>query len=225
VKLKIFLFCGVIACAVFVFIQYGMSIIRVGESESRWILKEMWGEEWMASGVGGLDEYEVVYMRSLLDGASKDDGVVEYVWREKCREISVRCYMTMMAAANLMIDSGEYESGLSAAAQGLELMGGDDDCPVEFETVLLRYKIKKITLVGGLQANRESKNLIYEIKKKGGIFGSLRGSSCFSKVKEKPVLFQRYVALVASLMVFAGGDFSKAGIYIESVIERSGMTE
>lgn len=215
-KLKAFVFFGTLLGAVFLFIQYGLSIIRTGEAESRWILKEMWGDI-SFSAEENLMDYDITYIKSLRDASSKDKDVVDYVWREKCRDRSERCHMTMMAAANLMLDLGNYESGLSAATQAFELQR--EKCPIAFESVALRYKIKKISLMSGDQSRKISTDLIGRIKERGGLLKSLRTNSCQSYIKEKPTFFREYAALISRLMMLAGGDTAKTGAYIESVIE------
>ncbi|OHC31413.1 MAG: hypothetical protein A2Y50_09940 [Pseudomonadales bacterium RIFCSPLOWO2_12_59_9] len=210
------LFACIVLPALFVALWiYGNTAISVGEQESRWIIQDMWGEGYFNSAVGGLEGYERINLLSLQKGSSKNQELITYVVRNKCTDGSERCYVIMTSASNLLIDGGEFDSGLRGAVEAVGRVKTSDVCPIVFESAVLKYKIKVLSSKGISSARSMSKDILKKIKLNGGLMRDLRTKSCTDLSGIKPAYFHEYALLVAYVMGFAGGDLAKAGAYIE----------
>lgn len=216
-KIKILGVSGILLAVLVAFWMYGNSVIAVGERESRWIMKEMWGEDFLNSRTGHVEEHERINLLSLHEGSSKNQELITYVVKNKCKDDSERCYLIMTSAANLLIDGGEYDSGLKGMVEAVNRYKASGFCPVAYESAILKYKIKMLSSKGIDSARRSSIEILKKIKLDGGLMKSLRTKSCAQMAKEKPEFFHEYTDLIAHLMGFAGGDFAKAGAYINSL--------
>lgn len=212
-----FLLCGGVLLAVFlVFWVYGNSLVVVGERESRWIIKDMWGVNYFNVRLGSIDEYDRINLLSLKEGSSKNQELITYVVKNKCEDASERCYLIMTSASNLLIDGAEYDSGLRGVVEAVNRVKANNFCPIAYESAILKYKIKVLSSKGVGSARSASRSILNKIKLNGGLMKSLKTESCVSLLKTKPEYFHEYAVLIANLMGFAGGDLAKAGAYINS---------
>lgn len=213
-----FLIIGSLLLAAFIaFWVYGNSVITVGERESRWIVQEMWGGNYLNSRMNNIEEYERINLLSLREGSSKNQELITYVVKNKCSDDSERCYFVMTSASNLLIDGDEYDSGLKGMVEAVNRIKASDFCPIAYESAILKYKIKVLSSKSIEAARNSSIGILKKIKLNGGLMKSLRTKSCVKMANNKPEFFHEYTFLVAHLMGFAGGDFAKAGAYIDSL--------
>jgi len=218
VRIKLFIVAGVMLSVLFIVWGYGNSVIQVGESESRWIRVEMWKPKYFNTHLGGLEDFEKVNLLSLRDGASKEQAILTYVVKNGCKDSLERCSVIMISAANLLIDAGEFDAGLKGAVEANERVKGLGICPIAFESAVLKYKLKYISSKGISSARRSASSLLSKIRQNGGVVENLRVGSCDSLAEIKPEFFHEYVLLISHLMGLAGGDFAKAGAYIQSSV-------
>lgn len=196
-------------------VALGQYVTYVGERESLWITKDFWNGRYFNVAGGLLADFERVNLNSLRDGSSKDDVVVGYVAEKMCRERTSICYLSMLSAANTLMDGKYFDSGTGLAdeayRQKIEL------CPVSFESTLLRYKISQISGMGFSASRREARAVVERIKKKGGLIVDLRTDLCDKELTLKPEFFHAYVVLVSKVMDYAGGELAIAGAYIQAI--------
>ncbi|WP_439888762.1 hypothetical protein ACSX1C_06615 [Pseudomonas sp. MBLB4123] len=214
------LVCGGLLLAVFsVFWIYGNSLIAVGERESRWVLWDMWGVSYFNVRALDIEEHERMNLLSLQEGSSKNQELITYVVRNRCKDDSERCYLIMTSASNLLIDGADYDTGLKGAVEAISRVKDASICPVAYESAILKYKIKTLSSRSIDSARSASRRIIEKIKLEGGLMKSLKTKSCISLLKRNPNFFHEYALLIAHVMGFAGGDFAKAGAYINSSVK------
>ncbi|WP_313057267.1 hypothetical protein [Stutzerimonas nitrititolerans] len=129
-KTKILVVGGLVMAVVVSFWVYGNSLIAVGERESRWIVQDMWGSSFFDSRAEKLEEHERMNLISLREGSSENQELISYVLKNKCADYSVKCYLAMTAASNILIDAGEYDSGLRGMVEAINRVDAGDLCPI-----------------------------------------------------------------------------------------------
>ncbi|MCO7543257.1 hypothetical protein [Stutzerimonas nitrititolerans] len=221
-KTKILVVGGLVMAVVVSFWVYGNSLVAVGERESRWIVQDMWGSSFFGSRAEKLEEHERMNLISLREGSSENQELINYVLKNKCADYSVKCYLVMTAASNILIDAGEYDSGLRGMVEAINRVNAGDLCPIAHESAILRYKLKIASTKNVRSAQRLSVNVLERIKLNGGFIKNLKTGSCTSLAKEKPEFFYEYTMLIARIMELAGGDFVKAGAYISTLANDQG---
>ena len=197
---------------------YGNSVIAVGERESRWIVQDMWGSSYLYARVEGLAGHERMNLLSLREGASKNQELIDYVVKNMCADYSVRCYLDMTSASNILIDAKDYDSGLRGMVEAVERVNAKGFCPIAYESAILRYKIEVVSSKDIRSARASAVGTLEKIKSNNGFMRNLKDRSCTGLARERPEFFQQYTMLVAELMGFAGGDYAKAGAYIDSLM-------
>ena len=221
-KAKILVVGGLVMAMVVSFWVYGNSLIVAGERESRWIVQDMWGSSFFSSRAEKLEEHERMNLISLREGSSENQELINYVLKNKCADYSVKCYLVMTAASNILIDAGEYESGLRGMVEAINRVTAGGLCPIAYESAILRYKLKIASTKNVRSAQKLSVNVLEKIRSSNGFINNLKTESCTGLVKEKPEFFYEYTMLVARVMEFAGGDFVKAGAYISTLVNNQG---
>jgi len=213
-KLKILAVVSVLVSCFIAFWVYGNSVIVAGERQSRWIVHDMWGSNFLYSATGNIEEHERINLLSLREGSSKNQELINYVVNNKCTDDSVRCYLIMTSASNILIDAGEYDSGLQGMVQANVRVDARGLCPIAYESAILKYKIKVASSKNVWSARKSSRATLDKIRSNNGFAKSLKTSSCVRLAKAKPDFFHEYTMMIAHLMGFAGGDYAKAGAYI-----------
>ncbi len=218
-KIKVFFSISFLVAIVWMIFVYGRVGGSLGERESKWIIKDMWGLVDFDSQQDETEEYQRINLSSLRNGSSKNQELITYVVRNGCQDGSERCYFIMMSASNLLIDGGEYDSGLRGMVEAMNRVDSKNICPIAYELSILNYKIK--TLISDEPGSMRSRArvIINKIKRDGGLVTSLRTKSCIDLSKKSPEYFHAYTLLIAQVMGLAGGDFAKVGDYIRSSIQ------
>lgn len=209
---------GVLVVLLLVFagiVWLGRYVTDVGEEKSRWIRSGFWSGSYFNVSKGRLSEIEIVNLKVLDERWVKDQGVINYLGRVKCRDHNEFCVLTMISMANLLIGSGESDSGLKLLEEVRR--AGVGQCTINFELSILNYKAHALASLGLPAARVESGAVLEKIKRQGGLIYDLRNEACNQLAEEKSELFHQYVVLVSRVMGYAGGDMAKAGAYIQSV--------
>lgn len=206
---------AVVVSAALAVVAVGQYVTYVGERDSRWIREGFWKGKYFNVARGDLDEIERVNIKTLREGISKDQGILDYLGGTKCRESTAYCYFSMLSVANVLVDAGHFD-------QGIGLIGAvrdkqSDMCLVSFESSLLRYKIVRLENMRRSDSRREAEAVIRKIKQEGGLVVDLRSQSCERALLQKPEFFHAYTALVSEVMEYVGGDTAMAGAYIRAV--------
>ncbi|WP_222908971.1 hypothetical protein [Pseudomonas sp. DNDY-54] len=221
-KIRFLVLSGILIASFASFWVYGNSVIAIGERESRWILQDMWGSSYFYARMEGLNEHERINLLSLREGSSKNQELIDHVMKNKCTDDSVRCYLVMTSASNLLIDAREYDSGLRGMVEAIDRVSAKEFCPIAYESAIIRYKIEVMSSKDSWSARRSSIDVLEKIKANNGFIKSLKTETCTRLAREKPKFFHEYTMLVAHIMVFAGGDYAKAGAYIDSLRNNEG---
>ncbi len=209
---------GVLVILLLVFagvVWLGRYVTDIGEEKSRWIRSDFWSGSYFNISKGRLSEIEVTSLKVLDERWVKDQGVINYLGRVKCRDHNEFCALTMVSMANLLIGSGEGDSGLKLLEEVRR--AGVGQCPINFELSILNYKAHALASLGLRAARAESGAVLEKIKRQGGLIYDLRNKSCNELVEEKPELFHQYAVLLSKVMMYAGDDDAKAAAYIQSV--------
>ncbi len=214
-KKIILLVISIAAALALMFFIFGKYVAFIGKRESGWIIEDMWSEKYFGARSGELKENELIYLKSLFDGASKDQRLISYVVKNKCYDATWDCSIVMMSASNLMIDAKDYDTGLRGAIEAYERVRGQ--CPIIYESVILRYKLEKLSNSPYSVAASKAKSILNKIKHSGGLMSDLRTTACKKLLKEKPEYFTTYALLTSKLMELSGGRDAKAAAYINSL--------
>ncbi|WP_339081927.1 hypothetical protein [Pseudomonas sp. TMP9] len=199
------------ASAMLLFIKYQEKSLNSPE----WVLKNLWGSDYVRATGGKLEYYDEIFIASLNDGDNQ--RVLDFVWKNKCRDGSEKCYVVMASAANILINSFETDSGLTALVEAKNRREDKNSCPIIYELSIIRYKIKTLENTNN-RPNDLALSLLRKIKRSGGIIEDVRIDACLALAKEKPELFRAYALMIAQIMSFAGGTTTDAGRKINNAI-------
>ncbi|MFV3369986.1 hypothetical protein ACNFH5_17615 [Pseudomonas sp. NY15435] len=194
--------------------------LKLGESarnESRWIIDEMWDADYFNRSRGNVAKDEALNIMSLKKGASRKEGLLEYVRAQNCSSLEARCILNDLSIANLLVDSGELDSALnmlSSVPDRLDKIGG---CPIGLESSLLRYHEGSLERMPPAKARRVASSLVVKIRTQGGLLRNLRSEQCDKLAQSKPELFHEYVTLTSRVMELGDAGLFKQGAYITSV--------
>ncbi|WP_152222310.1 hypothetical protein [Pseudomonas sp. SCB32] len=188
-----------------------------GERDSRWIREGMWKGGYFNRSRGRLDEDEVVNIVSLKEGASKNQGLLNYVGSKKCALGGAGCVFKTLTAANVLIDAAEFENALRLLEGVRRQVDLEGLCPIGLELSLLNYKVAQLTKMSSQKAISEAESTVERIKERGGLVKDLRVSSCDAMARDKPEFFHEYVVLVSKVMRMGGARLFKSGYYVKSI--------
>ncbi|MBW4652677.1 MAG: hypothetical protein KME20_06510 [Kaiparowitsia implicata GSE-PSE-MK54-09C] len=204
-KNKILLLFVVIVCATSVFLVF-VNYRERSLGDASWVLEDMWGKAYLSASGGRLENYDEIYLQSLNSGV-EDRQVLDFIWKNKCKDGGDRCFVIMASAANLLIDSQEIDSGLTALVEARNKRGSKDFCPIVYELSILRYKLREVEGVGS-NVDGLALSLLRKIRSDGGVVEDLRMDSCIKFSTEKPEFFRAYALMVARMMS-RGGDITE----------------
>ncbi|MBD9500543.1 hypothetical protein IB256_07125 [Pseudomonas sp. PDM17] len=197
-------------------VAVSFSVTDSAEKDSRWIVSEMWHAEYFNRSRNNVAEGEVVNIMTLKNGASKREELLGYVNQNKCESADSKCVVNDLSVANILVDSGDFDSSMSMMVKARARMG-TDECPISFESSMLRYREAKLKSMKPDEARSVAANTIDKIKRDGGMMLDLRTPVCDSLAQRKPEIFHEYVTLVSRVMQFGRPALFKVGAYIESV--------
>ncbi|MDA7088636.1 hypothetical protein PH586_19840 [Pseudomonas sp. SA3-5] len=200
--------------AVAAFWGYGNYVRLTGSEGASWLL-DMWGVRYFGLRSESNQDFEFIYHRSLGAGASKDQGLIDYVVGNKCYDSSWRCSVIMTAASNLMLDDGQVKVGLRGAVEAYERTRGG--CSIILETTILSYHLRELSSVRSINVESRAGALLRKIKARGGVLSDIRGDACRELVSKSPEYFTTYALLIAKLLVFSGGRNAYSAAYIDSL--------
>jgi hypothetical protein len=178
-------------------------------------MEDMWGVKYFGARSADFQDFEVVYLKSLGGGSSKDQLLIDYIVSNKCYDSSWRCSIIMTAASNLMLDNGQSRVGLRGAVEAYDRMRGG--CSIALESTVVSYHLRKLS--SGRQDGKADKAeaLLGKIRRDGGILADVRSGSCRELILSKPEYFTAYALLVARLMAVSGGESAYSAAYIDSL--------
>jgi hypothetical protein len=160
-----------------------------------------------------------LFMQSLQPGASKQQHLLDYVGKNKCRAKTPECSLVMLVGANLLLDAGEYDSGLKGGVTAYDMIRKSGACGIMPEITVLRFKLHQLDEFTKNKAEWRAQGALGIVRDKGGFMSSLRSASCEKLRAEKPELFDAYASVVAQLMQRAGGSFPDAASKIENALK------
>jgi hypothetical protein len=194
--------------------------LKLGESarnESRWIVNEMWDADYFNRSKGDVTEDEALNIMSLKKGASRKEGLLEYVRDQNCSSLEARCILNDLSIANLLVDSGELDSALNMLSSIPDRLEKIQGCPISLESSLLRYHEGSLERMPPSKARGVASSLVVKIRTQGGLLRNLRSEQCDKLARSKPELFHEYVTLASRVMELGDAGVFKQGAYITSV--------
>lgn len=197
----------------FLFVLY---LSGTGKRESAWIRNGFWDANYFNNPKNELSKTDLLTILSLQKGASSSNVLVKMVSDLKCSDMTVECATAMVAGAALLIDHGESEPGVKLAVKANEIYKSLGECPVLFDSVVLKYKLEALGGRSYFAAQERARSLVDKVKS-GGVEVDLKTQACNVLAEAKPELFHEYVLLVSRLMDYAGGNYVVAGAYIRSI--------
>jgi len=175
----------------------------------------MWGEGYFSAAGDDLDAEDVFYLRSLIEGSSRDQELIDYVVKNACYDASWKCSLVMTTASNLMLDEGQLDVGLQGFIGAYERVKGR--CSILYESSIIIYHTRKLISEGSVDTKDRATSLLEKLEREGGVVTDLRDLECRNLVRKKPEYFVAYASLVANLMQIAGGKYAYASVYIHSL--------
>lgn len=164
-----------------------------------------WLNDWQVdmASTGVPSPHEQALIDSLANGSSRNETLLAAIHPRLCWDSSMDCYLTMLAASNLLLHSGDLDSGLRGALQAHEKVRGDTLCPIAFEATLLHYKLNSLTTPTDRSPRARARALVRNITRKGGLSEDLRRSACTEALKSNPSLLQAYERQFVDLLTLA----------------------
>ena len=209
-----------IVCFSIIFV--GFSILSYLDKRSTqqanpdWILSGIWQINTNNSNKPAVNADNDFFIQSLQSGASKQQHLLSYAGKNKCRAKTPECSLVILVGSNLLLDAGEYDSGLKGGVTAYDMIRETGACGVMSEITVLRFKLHQLDEFSKNKAEWRAQGTLSIIRKKGGFMSSLRTTSCEKLRAEKPELFDAYASVVAQIMRRAGGSFPDAANKIES---------
>ncbi|MCY1493573.1 hypothetical protein D9M68_274110 [compost metagenome] len=205
----------VVVLVSFVVVALGQYIIYVGERDSLWIREEFWNGKYFNVARERLTEIEMANIETLSYGVSRNQRILDYLGRVRCRDGTAFCYLSMLSVANVLVDGDSHDHGVKLMEEAYEKQPGL--CLVSFESSLLIYKLKQLSTMARRESRREAKAVIKKIKDEGGLVVDLRNYSCDRMLEDKPEFFHMYVILTSKVMEYAGGNTAAVGAFIQAI--------
>lgn len=185
--------------------------------DAKWLTKDMWKADYINISSSNIDRDEAAFLESTKPGSGKNLELLNYISDNRCIKPTMRCYVLQSAAASAIIDMGKLEGGIKGAVNAYKPAAKAGACPIIYESTVLRYKLA--TLESSADSVETAKDLIARIQSHGGLTQDMRTETCNELAKEKPQLFQNYVALVSRLLAKGDSDMQKLGSSIAQEIK------